>query len=67
MRMLLLVVGVIFLLMGLVWMGQGSGYFPYPRSSFMIDQSPWITRGLMLAIAGAAIILISRRVGVGRR
>jgi len=67
MRMLLLIVGVIFLLMGLVWMGQGSGYFPYPRSSFMIDQSPWITRGLMLAIAGAAIILISRRVGVGRR
>jgi hypothetical protein len=66
MRMLLLIVGVIFLLMGLVWMGQGSGYFPYPRSSFMIDQRPWITRGLMLAIAGAAIILISRRVGVGR-
>jgi hypothetical protein len=67
MRMLLLIVGVIFLLMGLVWMGQGSGYFPYPRSSFMIDQRPWITRGLMLAIAGAAIILISRRVGIGRR
>jgi len=67
MRMLLLVVGVIFLLMGVVWMGQGSGYFPYPRSSFMIDQRPWIARGLILAIAGAAIILISRRVGVGRR
>ena len=67
MRMLLLVVGVIFLLMGVLWMAQGSGIFPYPRSSFMIDQSPWIARGLMLAIAGAAIILISRRVGVGRR
>ena len=67
MRMLLLIVGVIFLLMGVLWMAQGSGIFPYPRSSFMIDQRPWITRGLMLAIAGAAIILISRRVGVGRR
>jgi hypothetical protein len=67
MRTLLMIVGVIFLLMGFVWMGQGSGYFPYPRSSFMIDQSPWITRGLILALAGAAIILISRRVGTGRR
>jgi hypothetical protein len=67
MRMLLLVVGVIFLLMGVLWMAQGSGIFPYPRSSFMIDQRPWIARGLILAIAGAAVILISRRVGVGRR
>ena len=66
MRTLLLIVGVLLLLMGVVWMGQGSGYFPYPRSSFMIDQRPWITRGLLLALAGAAIILISRRVGVGR-
>ena len=67
MRTLLMIVGVLFLLMGVVWMGQGSGYFPYPRSSFMIDQSPWITRGLILALAGAAIILVSRRVGTGRR
>jgi hypothetical protein len=31
---------------GLVWMGQGSGYFPYPAESFMIDQTP----GLVLII-----------------
>ncbi|MDB5690623.1 MAG: uncharacterized protein JWL91_2499 [Sphingomonas bacterium] len=67
MRTVLMIVGVVFLLMGILWMAQGSGIFPYPRSSFMIDQRPWITRGLMLAIAGAAIVLISRRVGRRRR
>jgi hypothetical protein len=66
MRTLLMIVGVVLLLMGILWMAQGSGVFPYPRASFMIDQRPWITRGLILAIAGAAIVLISRRVG-GRR
>ena len=34
--------GGLLVLIGLVWMGQGSGYFPYPAESFMIDQSPWI-------------------------
>jgi hypothetical protein len=31
--------------MGLVFMGQGSGYFPYPASSFMISESRWIYYG----------------------
>jgi hypothetical protein len=63
MRPVLMIVGVACLLMGLLWMAQGSGIFPYPRASFMIDQRPWITRGLILAIAGAAIIFLSRRMG----
>jgi hypothetical protein len=66
MRTVLMIVGVALLLMGILWMAQGSGIFPYPRASFMIDQRPWITRGLILAIAGAAVVLISRRVN-GRR
>ncbi len=49
--------------MGLLWIGQGTGYVRWPESSFMIDASEWSTRGLMLAIAGAAMILIARRVG----
>jgi hypothetical protein len=57
----LLAVGVIALLSGLVWMGQGSGYFPYPASSFMIDQTVWIYRGLAMAVAGVVLIGISRR------
>jgi hypothetical protein len=60
-RPVLLIVGILGLLMGLVWMGQGSGYFPYPKSSFMIDQTPWITRGAVLAAIGLLVMALSRR------
>jgi len=62
MRRVLLVVGSLAVLMGLVWIGQGSGYFPYPASSFMIDQTPWIYWGILLAVGGAVVVGISRRV-----
>ncbi|MDI6835161.1 MAG: hypothetical protein QMD99_05545 [Rhizobiaceae bacterium] len=61
MRRTLTLVGVIALLMGLLWIGQGSGYFPYPASSFMIDQSPWIAYGAGLALVGLVLIAIARR------
>ena len=52
MRTLLTVIGIILLLAGLVFMGQGSGYFPYPAESFMISQSRWIYYGAAIAVAG---------------
>jgi len=61
-RSVLLVVGVAAALIGLLWIGQGTGYFPYPASSFMIDQRPWITRGALLAVVGLATVLASRRI-----
>jgi hypothetical protein len=57
----LLVIGILAVLAGLVWIGQGTGYFPYPPSSFMISQMPWAYRGLALAAVGAVLIVISRR------
>ena len=54
----LLIVGVILLLSGLVWAAQGSGHFPYPASSFMIDNSRWITIGLATAAVGAVVIIV---------
>ena len=59
-KITLLVVGALALLMGLVWIGQGTGCFPYPRSSFMISQMPWAYRGAGLAVAGLAGIVVSR-------
>lgn len=53
--------GGLLILLGLVWMGQGSGYFPYPAESFMIDQSPWIYWGALVAAAGVVVILLGRR------
>jgi hypothetical protein len=55
-----LTVGVIAILTGLVWIGQGTGYFPYPSYSFMIDQMPWVYNGIVLAVMGliAAVVAI---------
>ena len=60
-RTILSILGVLIVLMGLVWIGQGSGYFPYPASSFMINQSPWMLRGALAAIAGVILIVVARR------
>jgi hypothetical protein len=38
-RISLLAAGFLAALLGLVWIGQGSRYFPYPASTFMIGQS----------------------------
>jgi hypothetical protein len=57
-----LVVGVLAILIGVIWVGQGSGYFPYPASSFMINQTPWIYRGAVVAALGLVVVLVSRRI-----
>jgi hypothetical protein len=60
-KIVLLAVGCLMLLMGLLWIGQGTGYFPYPRASLMVSQLPWAYRGAGLMLAGGAIIVISRK------
>ena len=57
----LLIIGGLAVLLGLIWAGQGAGIITYPASSFMINQTPWIWRGLGLAIAGVIGVAISRR------
>jgi hypothetical protein len=61
MQPLLTVIGIVLLLGGLVFMGQGSGYFPYPASSFMVSQSRWIHYGGAIAIVGLLLIILARR------
>lgn len=55
------IIGVLALMMGLLWVGQGLGYIHWPASSFMIDQRPWAVRGAALAIAGVLLLIVSRR------
>ena len=53
--------GVFVALIGLIWVGQGTGYFPYPASSFMIDQRPWAYYGLIAMAAGLVAMYMARR------
>jgi hypothetical protein len=61
MKALLTFVGIILLLAGLVFMGQGSRYFPYPAESFMVGASQWIYYGGGIAVAGIVVLLIAWR------
>jgi hypothetical protein len=63
MRAVLSVVGTVIAVAGLIWAAQGAGWFPYPRSSFMIDNSRWIWIGLATAVGGIAVIALARRFG----
>jgi hypothetical protein len=60
MRIAILILGILALLMGLLWVGQGAGLVHWPASSFMLDQRPWIARGTALAVVGAILIVASR-------
>ncbi len=61
MQTLLTFIGIILLIMGFVFMGQGSGFFPYPASSFMINNGKWIYCGGGLAVIGLLLIVFGRR------
>jgi hypothetical protein len=60
-RSTLTILGGLAVLIGLLWAAQGSGYFPYPASSFMNNQNRWIAIGLAVAIAGLVLIAVARR------
>ena len=62
-RVLMLVSGVLALLMGLLWIGQGTGFVRWPSSSFMINESAWAYRGCALAVGGLLMIVFGRRIG----
>ena len=61
MKTILLIVGIVALLMGLLWIGQGLGIIMWPASSFMLAQKIWSVWGTVLAIVGIAVIMVARR------
>ena len=60
-RMILRVLATLALVVGLVWIGQGTGVFPYPASSFMINDMSWTYWGLLLAVVALLILFATRR------
>jgi uncharacterized membrane protein len=61
MRKLLLVVGWLALVVGLLWIGQGTGVIKWPESSFMISQIQWAYCGAALAVVGLILIWQGKR------
>ncbi|HEV7409488.1 MAG TPA: hypothetical protein VGO01_13465 [Bradyrhizobium sp.] len=53
--------GILALLIGLIWIGQGTGLITWPRSSFMISQIQWAWYGAALAVVGVILIWRGRR------
>ena len=59
----LILLGAVLVLVGLLFVGQGSGWFPYPSSSFMVGASPWVVRGGALAATGIVLLAVAYRAG----
>lgn len=61
MRTPFLTIGILALIIGLLWIGQGTGYVNWPRSSFMISQIQWAYYGAALSLAGLVAIVLAYR------
>ena len=61
MRIPFLTLGILAFLIGLLWIGQGTGYVNWPQSSFMIRQTQWAWYGAALAAVGLGLMALSRR------
>jgi hypothetical protein len=57
-RIALTIVGVVAILGGAVWIGQGAGLIP---GSFMTGDRTWFVIGLVVAFVGIVLIVIARR------
>ena len=63
-RIALITVGVIALILGGVWIGQGMNLIP---GSFMTGSRMWLSIGLIVSVVGIILIVLGlRRPGHGR-
>ena len=61
MRLLIMIVGVLLVLMGGLWVGQGMGWIMWPASSFMLLDTKWAYMGGATLVVGLLLIGFSRR------
>jgi hypothetical protein len=57
MKTALTVLGVLMMIAGVIWVGQGLGLVP---GGFMYENPTWIYIGAATAVVGAAIIFFAR-------
>ena len=63
MRVVMLLLGVAALVLGLHWIGQGTGTFIWPSNPVMDNHVEWAYYGIAAALAGLGLIWRSRRRG----
>lgn len=61
MRNVLMILGILMVLMGGLWTGQGLGLIMWPASSFMLAQGQWAIIGSVVVLAGLGLIWFARR------
>ena len=57
-RTVSLIIGAIAVLVGAVWIGQGSGFI---KGSFMTGSSTWLAIGLLCLVVGLLLIFLALR------
>ena len=60
-RAVMMALGVVAVLIGLLWIGQGTGLVHWPSSSFMLDQREWAFRGAALVAVGVVLVFLNRQ------
>ena len=61
MKIALLIVGAVLVLLGLHWIGQGTGVFIWPANPVMDEHMEWAYYGAGAALVGVVLIWFSRR------
>jgi len=61
MKVLLTIAGLAALLAGLLFIGQGLGYIPWPHTSFMIGEMQWAYYGAGIALVGIVLLYFAGR------
>ena len=62
MKTVLIVVGILLFIYALHWIGQGTGWLPWPANTVMDYNIAFVWYGAGLAIVALAMIWYSRRV-----
>jgi hypothetical protein len=59
MKVIILVVGVLLILLGLHWFGQGTLLFPWPSNPAMDGHGEFVVYGIASALVGAGLVWYS--------
>jgi uncharacterized Tic20 family protein len=57
-RLSYILLGVLLVLVGCLWVGQGLGYI---RGSFMTGQTLWLVIGALTTLAGLVLVVLGAR------